>query len=260
MEPFKPKPLLNKSELRQIKKSRTRVEGQKVITDDVKKLKSLSVTPDLPKTELIQYYKEPIWIEYYIPRESRFAYEVKYLFVKLIDPVPRPEPADQILREAITKGEFIDIIEVLFQHPEKEDLIRSSYLNTFPFLESISTNYKQYLKSGDAYDLRIPLFHTEALMKREPTVATLEFLGPFTIFNLNWLIRKLNEAGEEFSLEDETISVLIKRRNEFWEQNSLEVDEDFELFAALFYEQAFPHRGSEFDDALLLRETDDPKV
>lgn len=49
MEPFKPKPLLNKSELRQIKKSRTRVEGKKVITDDVKKLKSLNVTPDLPK-------------------------------------------------------------------------------------------------------------------------------------------------------------------------------------------------------------------
>nr|OBZ98365.1 Uncharacterized protein A9P81_3649 [Leptospira interrogans serovar Copenhageni/Icterohaemorrhagiae] len=39
MEPFKPKPLLNKSELRQIKKSRTRVEGKKVITDDVKKIK-----------------------------------------------------------------------------------------------------------------------------------------------------------------------------------------------------------------------------
>ncbi|XDD50591.1 hypothetical protein AB3N59_01935 [Leptospira sp. WS92.C1] len=254
MEPFKPKPLLNKSELRQIKKSRTRVEGKKVITDDVKKLKSLNVTPDLPKKELIQYYKEPIWIEYYIPRESRFAYEVKYLFVKLIDPIPRPEPADRVLREALKKGEFIDLIDVLFQYPEKENLIRSSYLNTFSFLESISSNYKQYLKSKDAYDLRVPLFHTEALMKREPTVATLEFLGAFTIYNLNWLIRKLNEAGEEFSLEDETISMLIKRRNEYWDEKSLIADEDFELFAALFYEQAFPHRGSDFDETLLMRD------
>ncbi|TGK32671.1 hypothetical protein EHQ12_12050 [Leptospira gomenensis] len=254
MEPFKPKPLLNKSELRQIKKSRTRVEGQKVLTDDVKKLKSLNVTPDLPKRELVQYYKEPIWIEYYIPRESRFAYEIKYLFVKLVDPIPRPEPKDTVLREAMAKGEFVDLIDVLFSHPEKEDLIRNSYLNTFSFLESISANYKQYLKTQDAYDLRIPLFHTEALMKREPTVATLEFLGQFTIYNLNWLIRKLNEAGEEFSLEDETISMLIKRRNEFWDENSLPIDEDFELFAALFYEQAFPHRGSEFEDSAILRD------
>lgn len=100
------------------------------------------------------------------------------------------------------------------------------------------------------------MFHTEALMKWEPTVATLEFLGPYTIYNLNWLIRKLNEAEEEFSLEDETISVLIKRRNEYWEENSLPIDEDFELFAALFYEQAFPHRGSEFEDGLLLKEAD----
>lgn len=260
MEPFKPKPLLNKSELRQIKKSRTRVEGKKVITDDVKKLKSLNVTPDLPKRELVHYYKEPIWIEYYIPRESRFAYEVKYLFVKLIDPIPRPAPEDTILREAISKGEFIDILDVMFRHPERESLIRNSYLNTFSFLESISANYKQFLKSQDAYDLRIPLFHTEALMKREPTVATLEFLGPYTIYNLNWLIRKLNEAGEEFSLEDETISVLIKRRNEYWENQSLATDEDFELFAALFYEQAFPHRGSDFDDALLFKESDEPRL
>ncbi|WP_061249007.1 hypothetical protein [Leptospira alstonii] len=251
MEPFKPKPLLNKSELRQIKKSRTRVEGKKVITDDVKKLKSLSATPDLPKKELIQYYKEPIWIEYYIPRESRFAYEVKYLFVKLIDPIARPEPADAILREAVSKGEFIDVLDVMLRHPEKETLIRNSYINTFSFLESISANHKYFLKTKDAYDLRIPLFHTEALMKREPTIATLEFLGPYTIYNLNWLIRKLNEGEEEFSLEDETISVLIKRRNEYWEKNSLPIDEDFELFAALFYEQAFPHRGSEFEDVLL---------
>lgn len=253
MEPFKPKPLLNKSELRQIKKSRTRVEGKKVITDDVKKLKSLNVTPDLPKKELVDYYKEPIWIEYYIPRESRFAYEVKYLFIKLID--PKPELKDVILQEAISKEEFIDVLDVMFRYPEKENLIRSSYVNTFSFLESISTNYKQFLKTKDVYDLRVPLFHTEALMKWEPTVATLEFLGPYTIYNLNWLIRKLNEMEEEFSLEDETISLLIKRRNEYWEENSLPIDEDFELFAALFYEQAFPHRGSEFEDNLLFKDT-----
>ncbi|EMO75478.1 hypothetical protein LEP1GSC127_1898 [Leptospira kirschneri str. 200801925] len=168
---------------------------------------------------------------------------------------PKPGPKDVILQEAISKEEFIDVLDVMFRHPEKENLIRNSYVNTFSFLESISANYKQFLKTKDVYDLRVPLFHTEALMKWEPTVATLEFLGPYTIYNLNWLIRKLNEMEEEFSLEDETISLLIKRRNEYWEENSLPIDEDFELFAALFYEQAFPHRGSEFEDSLLFKGT-----
>lgn len=245
MDSYKPKPLLNKSELRQIKRSRTRVGGKKVITDDVKKLKSLSVTPDLPAEELIQYYKEPIWIEYYIPRESRFAYEIKYLFVKLIDVEPRPEPQDAILREARQKDSFIDLMEIIRLYPEKEKLINTSYINTLQFFESVSSGYQQYMQTEDSYYLRIPLYHTEALMKREPSLAALEFLGSFTLHNLNWLVRRLNQGGKEFSLEDETISVLIKRRNEYWEKKNLPEDEDFNLFSALFYEQAFPHRGLE---------------
>ncbi len=93
---FKPKPILNRNELKQIKQSRTRVEGKKVITDDVRKLKSLKVTPDLAPDEQINYYKEPIWIEYYIPKESRFALETKYLYILLIPPTPRPG-RDEIL-------------------------------------------------------------------------------------------------------------------------------------------------------------------
>ncbi|TGK12884.1 hypothetical protein EHO60_03145 [Leptospira fletcheri] len=245
MDSYKPKPLLNKSELRQIKRSRTRVGGKKVITDDVKKLKSLSVTPDLPAEELVHYYKEPIWIEYYIPRESRFAYEIKYLFVKLIDVEPRPAPQDSILREALNKDRFIDLMEIIRLHPEREKLINSSYVNTLQFFESISSGYQQYVQTNDPHYLRIPLYHTETLMKREPSLASLEFLGSFTLHNLNWLIRRLNRGAKEFSLEDETISVLIKRRNEHWEKAKLAEDEDFNLFSALFYEQAFPHRGLE---------------
>ncbi|TGK07586.1 hypothetical protein EHO59_05655 [Leptospira semungkisensis] len=255
MDSYKPKPLLNKSELRQIKRSRTRVQGNKVITDDVKKLKSLSVTPDLPAEELANYYKEPIWIEYYIPRESRFAYEVKYLYVRLIDSEPRPYPLDSILREAAQKDYFVDLIDIIRLHPEKEKLIHSSYVNSMAFFESISSGYKQYQQTKDAHYLRIPLYHTETLMKREPSLSTLEFTGNFFMHNLNWLIRRLNKGGMEFSLEDETISVLIKRRNEYWEKKNLPADEDFDLFAALFYEQAFPNRGlEEIEAAELLDE------
>ena len=62
MASFSPKRMLNRNELRQIKKSRTRIDGNKVLTDDVKKLKSLKVSPDLSEEEKIGYYREPIWI------------------------------------------------------------------------------------------------------------------------------------------------------------------------------------------------------
>ncbi|HMV41307.1 MAG TPA: hypothetical protein PKD50_02155, partial [Leptospiraceae bacterium] len=107
---FKPKPILNRNELRQIKQSRTRVEGKKVITDDVRKLKSLKVTPDLAPDEAINYYKEPIWIEYYIPKESRFALETKYLYILLIPPTPRP--IDEILIKAQKEDTFINLLEL----------------------------------------------------------------------------------------------------------------------------------------------------
>ena len=52
-----------------------------------------------------------------------------------------------------------------------------------------------------------------------------------------------------FSLEDRTIALLIKRRNEFFEEKDFPVDDDFELLSALFFEQAYPHRGAEELDA-----------
>lgn len=245
METFKPKPILSKSELKQIKKKRSRFEGKKVITDDVKKLKSLKVTPEIPVEEKIHYYKEPIWIEYYIPKESRFALETKYMFIKLIDVIPRNHPHDEILREAAKWDALIDIIGVIEKYPEYEPIIKSSYRNFYSMFEKISASYDEYRKTGDANSLKIPVYLTETLMLFEPTIASLEVLGEFTMYNLNWLIRKLNSQGIDFSLEDRTTSILIKRRNELWEENNFPVDDDFELLSALFYEQAYPHRGAQ---------------
>jgi hypothetical protein len=245
MANFKPKPMLNRSELRQIKKSRTRVQGKKVLTDDVKKLKSLKVTPDLSPEEAINYYKEPIWIEYYIPKESRFALETKYLFIKLIDPIPREEK-DFYLKEAMEKNELVNIHQILKgkKTPETE-LIRRAYQSSLGMFETIDDQLEQFLFTGD-YNLLLPaLYITETLMLFEPTLATLEILGDFCIYNLQWLIRKLNEGNVSFSLEDRNVLLLIKRRNEYWEREQLPEDEDFELFAALFFEQAYPHRGAE---------------
>ncbi|MDX1961226.1 MAG: hypothetical protein SFU98_21835 [Leptospiraceae bacterium] len=242
MQSFKPKPILNRSELKQIKKSRTKLQGKKVITDDVNKLKSLKVTPDIGDEEKINYYKEPIWIEYYIPKESRFALETKYLFIKLVDPIPREN--DKILKKIISDNKFLDIAEYFEGSDEISIQIQKSYQSQKSIVFSINDIMARYKITEDPEFLRQAVYLTETLMMFEPTLATLELLGDFTIHNLHWLIRKLNQSTVEFSLEDRTIMLLIKRRNEYWEEHELPEDEEFELFAALFFEQAYPHRGA----------------
>ena len=241
---FKPKPILNRNELKQIKQSRTRVEGKKVLTDDVRKLKSLKVTPELAPDEQINYYKEPIWIEYYIPKESRFALETKYLYIYLIDPIPR-EKYDFILKEAQEKNEFINLYTLVNSDKEYSALVKNSYLNHLGILETMSDNINLFHEQEDYEFLKNNLYLTEVLMMFEPTLATLELLGDYSIHNLQWLIRKLNTKQINFSLEDRTISLLIKRRNEYFEEQDLPIDEDFELLSALFFEQAYPHRGAQ---------------
>ena len=117
------------------------------------------------------------------------------------------------------------------------ELIKKSYTNFQSILETMSDQVSQFISTGDAEYLRTVVYLTETLMLYEPTIAALEVIGEFAIYNLNWLIRKLNVGKIDFSLEDRTILLLIKRRNDYWEENKLAEDEDFELFAALFFEQ-----------------------
>ncbi|TGM81470.1 hypothetical protein EHR01_01305 [Leptospira mtsangambouensis] len=251
---FKPKPLLNKSELRQIKRSKTRVEGKKVITDDVKKLKSLKVTPELSFQESLDYYKEPIWIEYYIPKESRFAFETKYLFILLVDPKITDDPCDAERKRATANREIVDVFAYMESHPEAIRLIEDSYHSTISMHESVHHIFKAYKETGATEDLKTACYLTEALLKYEPTIAGLTYFRDYVIYNLNFFIRTLNRLKIEFALEDATVSLLIKRRNELWELENREEDEDFDLLAALFFEQAFPNRGAgelSSDDMLL---------
>jgi len=243
-QPFKPKPLLNKSELRQIKRSRTRIEGKKVLTDDVRKLKSLKVTPDLSPGEAIHYYREPIWIEYYIPKESRFAYETKYLFVRLSDPVPTNDPSDAELKLAIQEKRIIDIWKYSHEHLDLKEFILNCYHSTKTMLETISLIYWSFKETKNTEELKTACYLTEALLKYEPTLASLQLFRDYVIYNLNFFIRELNRAKVDFSMEDATVSLLIKRRNELWEEKKYVEDEDFDLLAALFFEQAFPNRGA----------------
>jgi len=246
MDGFKPKPLLNKSELRQIKQTRTKIQGKKVLTDDVKKLKSLRVRPVLSFEEAIHYYKEPIWIEYYIPKESRFAYETKFLYVKLSDLSPLEEDkASERIIENIKSNSLIDPIEWFENDKELKKSFENSYHNVMGFLQSIHIIASNYQLTNNPKDIKTACYLTETLLKYEPTLASLSYCKDFMIHNLNYWIRTLNREKIEFSLEDVTVSLLIKRRNELWDKENLPEDSDFDLMSALFYEQAFPHRGAD---------------
>lgn len=250
---FKHKPILNRSELKQIKKSNLRVRGKKILTDDVNKLKSLKYTPDLSEEDAIHYYREPIWIEYYIPKESRFALEIKYLYI-FLPPIVTREGKDELLKQYMSTDSFFDILEIAKEQPQHKELIEYSYQNFQSILKTISDAIKQFAVTENYELLKIPIHLVETLMQFEPTIASLELFGNYITYNLNWLIKKLNRGKAEFSLEDKTIALLIKRRNEYWEENGKESDEDFEVFSALFYEQAYPHRGAielEEEDFLL---------
>lgn len=236
--------LATPGEIKRIQKAGVRHEGKKVVTDDVKKLKSLSVDPGIPDLDRIHYYVEPVRIEYYVPKDSRFVVETRYLYIPLID--PEPDERYPILNSCMEREKFFDIIEVVGEHSRYTTLILESYHETFTILESISRSVKDGRFNPESY--RKAFYLTETMMKFEPTVASLEVLGDYISYNLNWLIRKLNSTGVDFAASDDTISYLIKRRNIRWEEKNLPEDERFEILAALFYDQAYPNRGLEFEE------------
>lgn len=237
--------LTSLSELKRIKKARVRHEGHRVVTDNVKKLKSLTIEPKLPPGEYINYYIEPVKIEYYIPRESRFVSDDRFLYIPLIDPLPREQ--DEILKNHMDTGEFIDIIKLMNEFPVYITSILETYNETMNMYESLSRTISE-AENGKEEMYKQAFYIVESLVEYEPSVVALDFLGEFQSWNMNVLIRRLNTLGIEFSATDKTISYFIKKRNMYWDENNLPYDDRFETLAALFYEQAYPNRGLEYKD------------
>ncbi len=240
----KRKHLATKDDIKRIKQSKFKYEGKKVITDDVKKLKSLEIIPPIPKEELNDYYIEPVTIEYYVPKDSRFINEIRFLYIPLID--PPYEERYPILNDCMNKNIFFDIINVLNEYPEHTTTILDSYKERFSLLEKINHSLRDARSNPELY--KTAFYLCETLLKYEPTIAYLEVLGDYISWDLNWLIRKLNEHKISFSAEDDTVAYLIKRRNIYWEENQLPYDERFEILAALFFDQAYPNRGLSIEE------------
>ena len=230
-----------RSDIKTIKKAGIRVHGRKVVTDDVKKLKSLSAAPIIRPDEKISFYVEPVRIEYYIPKESRFAVEMRDLYIPLIDPVVLPE--HEVLHAAMEKNRFVDLIEVMNEYPQTISGLLESYHEVLNLYEHVSRAVKQ-AEATEPEQFRTAFYLMEVLLENEPTVASLEFMGDFVTYNLNWLVRTMNALGVEFRATDRIVSYFIKLRNNYWEEHNLEYDERFEILASLFFDQAYPHRGT----------------
>ncbi len=158
------------------------------------------------------FYTEPVEIEVYLKKIGKVRTIIKDLSIELIDVDPINEKSREIFTFFREKDEPIDLMEVQNFFPELIRFIYESYYKNMDLFEKLSMHFKSGL-AGSADSWRLALYFTELLLKYEPTVTSTQYLGSFQTYNLNYLIIKLNEAGEKFLLEDSTVAYLIKRRN-----------------------------------------------
>ena len=97
--------------------------------------------------------------------------------------------------------------------------------------EKASMHFKEAL-AGSVDSMRLSIYFTELLIKYEPTIASANYIGDFQTYNINFFIRKLNELGQKFLLEDSTTKYLIRRRNKAFENKPR--DREFEKLVELW--------------------------
>jgi hypothetical protein len=182
----------------------------------------------------INFYIEPVEIEIYLKKAGTIKTIVKDLFIELVDSVPTTEISTKIFKFFQDKDEPIDLIILQDNFPETILAYIESYYQYTNLYERLSMHMRSYL-SGSIDALRQSLYLTELLMKYEPTLASLEVLGDFSTYNLNYFIRKLNALNEEFLLEDKTVEYLINRRRRKYEEREEEQDKEFEKLVELWY-------------------------
>lgn len=164
------------------------------------------------KSNEINYYVEPVEIEIYLKKSGKVRTIIKDMYIELIDVVPTTESAKKIFEYFMEKGGPIDLIEIMNAFPEYLTVIYDSYYQHMELFEKLSMHFQSAM-GGSRDSLRLSLYFTELLIKYEPTIASTRYIGDFATYNINYLIRKLNEIGEKFLLEDSTVAYLIKRRN-----------------------------------------------
>lgn len=186
------------------------------------------------ETQRINYYVEPVEIEIYLKKSGTIKTIIKDLYIELVDVLPEFEPAKTIFTFFKNLDEPIDLIKLQDTFPETVLPVVNSYFDHIDLYLKLCIHMRSYI-SGSIDSLRHCLYLTELLMKFEPTLASLEYIGDFSTYNLNYFIRKLNEHNQEFLLEDNTVEYLINRRRKAHENTEAnQEDREFEKLVELW--------------------------
>ena len=229
-------------------RGKLRIDSSKISITDINKLKSLPIVPYVEEGTENDFYIEPIVIEYYIPKESLFAYETKYLYIELYDPLPKNKNQELVMGYFRGRDEPIDVIEVMNHFPQFMIPIMNSYNLNMDLHEKASMEYKQGISAESPLAIRRALYINEVLRKKEPKLAALEVLGDYTTFNINWCIRYLNKNHITHTLEDKTVEYMIKLHRMKMETENRAIDERFEILTSIYMDQAFPFETDAFED------------
>ena len=208
------------------------------ITQNIQALKSIPAVPDIPPEQLDDYYREPVDIEYYIPKESRFEVEQKYLYIPLMNPRPKNETQEEVMKAFMDDDSPIDVMEAMNRFPIHLPRIITYFENMLNLHEAASMYYRS--AEEDPINIRRALYLNEILSKFEPSVPGLEILGDYTAWNINWCVRQLNKLHIKHSLEDRTVATMIARYRRRLEESGDEEPTRFKILAELYFEQAFP--------------------
>lgn len=241
-------PLTTQALERSLSRKKVTVDSSRISITDINKLKALPVTPYIEEGKANDYYIEPVEIEYYIPKESRFAYETKFLYIELYDPLPKGPDQESVMKYFLEKDQPIDVVEVMNAFPQYMMRILQSYNLYMELHESASREYNTGLSGENPAAIRRALYLNEILRKKEPKLAALEILGDYTTFNINWCIRFLNKNHINHVLEDTTVEYLIKLHHMKHEDENRAIDERFEILSGIYMDQAFPFQEDLFDN------------
>lgn len=181
--------------------------------------------------EKTNFYVEPVEIEIYLKKSGKVRTIIKDMYVELIEVEPHNEHSVRIFQHFREIESPIDLIEIMNVFPEYIKPIYESYYQHMDLFEKLSMHI-QSAAGGSIDSLRLSLYFIELLIKYEPTVAAIDYIGDFQTYNLNHLIRKLNTLNESFLLEDSTVAYLIKRRNKAWEGRTR--DREFDKLVELW--------------------------
>ena len=227
-----------------VKKAGFHYEGRRVVVNDIKNLQVIANKGAFLNEDELKNYVEPVYVEYYVPQEIHFIKKTLYLYIPLIDPIPKDN--HKLLKRHMEKNKFFDLIQIMEKYSEYKEEIEKNYREQLPIYRNLSEIIQQAEQGeGNVESLyRRSFYFCEVLAAYEPRLFSLEVLGDFHAWNLNYLTHILNKNRFQFSASDTTVAYFIKKRNEKWEREKKKEDPGFNILVALFQEQAFPGRSN----------------